>query len=124
MIAMSGSTRPVRTRTNCEWLTELRGHGPARQRALTDLRTHLARAVLLYLSHHPGAVQDLDRCALQRLVENCTAEVLSDIDEKLDTFRDASRFTTWANSLAVRHIATAVRYSRVSQTSPMPSNSR
>lgn len=110
MIAVMPGTQLTYERSNREWLTALRTHGPARERALADLRDHLTRAVLVYLSQHRGEVQDLDRGDLMQLVHDCTAAVLHTIDEKLPTFSDDSRFTTWAYGFAVRHAASEVRY--------------
>lgn len=110
MIAVIPGTQPTYKRSNREWLTALRTHGPARERAQADLRDYLTRAVLVYLSRHRGEVQDLDRGDLMQLAHDCTTAVLHTIDEILPTFRDDSRFTTWAYVHAVKHAASTVRY--------------
>jgi len=110
MIAVLPGTQLTNKRSNHEWLAALRAHGPARERALADLRDYLTRAVLVYLSRHRNEVQNLDRGDLMQLAHDCTTAVLYAIDEKLPTFRDDSRFTTWAYSHAVKHAAGTMRY--------------
>ena len=110
MIAVLPGTKPTHKRTNREWLTALQTYGPARERALADLRDYLNRAVLVYLARHRGAVQDMDRGDLMELVHDCTAAVVRTIDEKLPAFGDDTRFTTWAYAYAVKHAARQVRF--------------
>jgi RNA polymerase sigma-70 factor (ECF subfamily) len=89
-------------RTNREWLADLRG--PGRERALADLRVLLVRGLGYALSDWPG-VTEADR-------EDFAQEALLKIMDKLDTFRDESRFTTWAQRIAVHGAFSELRRQR------------
>jgi RNA polymerase sigma-70 factor (ECF subfamily) len=52
----------------------------------------------------------MDRGELTQLVEDCAVVALRAIEGKLDTFRNDSRFTTWAYSVAVKHAAGELRF--------------
>ncbi len=91
----------MNTRTNEQWLAALAG-GPDQAEALADLRAILVRGLRYTLA---GRVQqDLDA-----LVEDFAQDALLKILDKLDTFRGESRFTTWANKVAVRVAFTELR---------------
>jgi RNA polymerase sigma-70 factor (ECF subfamily) len=79
-------------RTNEEWLSELRG--PESAPALDDLRARLVRG-LGYALAKQSNVTEAD-------LEDFAQDALLRILDKLDTFRGESRFTTWAQKVAVR----------------------
>ena len=89
-------------RTNQEWLTDLRG--PRREEALADLR-HTLRTGLGYAMASYNNVRDDD-------LEDFVQEALLRITAKLDTFRGESRFTTWAQKIAVRVALSELRRKR------------
>jgi RNA polymerase sigma-70 factor, ECF subfamily len=93
----------VRERTNEQWLTELRG--PERDRALADLRVVLVRGLKVALR---GRV----RQGLEEAAEDFAQEALIKILAGLDTFRGESRFTTWAQKIAVLTASTELRRRR------------
>jgi RNA polymerase sigma-70 factor (ECF subfamily) len=93
----------VRERTNEQWLTELRG--PERDRALADLRVVLVRGLKVALA---GRV----RQGLNEAAEDFAQEALIKILAGLDTFRGESRFTTWAQKIAVLTASTELRRKR------------
>ena len=93
----------MRERTNEEWLAELRG--PQRDRALADLRVVLVRGLRVALA---GRV----RRGLDETVEDFAQEALIKIMGNLDTFRGESRFTTWAQRIAVMTASTELRRKR------------
>lgn len=93
----------MRERTNEEWLAELRG--PERDQALADLRVLLVRALRAALS---GRV----RRGLNETAEDFAQEAMIKIMAGLDTFRGESRFTTWAQKIAVLTAATELRRKR------------
>jgi RNA polymerase sigma-70 factor (ECF subfamily) len=90
-------------RTNEEWLAELRG--PERDQALADLRVVLVRGLRVALA---GRV----RRGLHETTEDFAQEALIKIMAGLDTFRGESRFTTWAQKIAVLTAATELRRKR------------
>ncbi len=95
---------PDRTpdRTNEEWLTELRG--PGRDQALADLRAILVRG-LRYAMADRSQVTEAD---LQDFAQEALLKILAG----LDSFRGESRFTTWAQKIAVRVAFTELRRRR------------
>ena len=96
-------------RTNEEWLTELRSPGPEREEALADLRALLVRGLRYGLADH-SSVTDVD-------IEDFAQEALLKITASLDTFRGESRFTTWAQKIAIRVAFTELRRARWKDTS-------
>ena len=89
-------------RTNQEWLTELRG--PGREAALADLRALLVRGLRYAMADRP-AVTEAD-------LEDFAQDALLKILAGLDTFRGESRFTTWAQKIAVHVAFTELRRRR------------
>jgi len=89
-------------RTNEEWLSALRGS--ERDEALTDLRAFLVRGLGFALSSY-SSVRDSD-------LEDFAQDALLKILAALDTFRGESRFTTWAQKIAVRVAFTELRRRR------------
>ena len=89
-------------RTNQEWLADLRG--PGREEALADLR-HILLTGLGYTLAGYGNIQDDD-------LEDFVQEALLRVMAKLDTFRGESRFTTWAQKIAVRVALSELRRKR------------
>ncbi len=93
----------MRERTNEQWLAELRG--PERDQALADLRVVLVRGLKVALR---GRV----RQGLEEAAEDFAQEALIKILAGLDTFRGESRFTTWAQKIAVLTASTELRRRR------------
>lgn len=95
--------RPAATRTNEEWLRDLRGAHP--DQALEDLRQVLIESLQAVLAQRgtPEAAA---------LAEDFAQEALLKILEALETFRGTSRFTTWARTIAVRVAFTELRRKR------------
>jgi RNA polymerase sigma-70 factor (ECF subfamily) len=92
----------VKRRTNEEWLAGLRG--PERERAIGDLRAVIVRGLKVTFS---GRVRGLDET-----VEDLAQDTLIRILDNLDSFRGESRFTTWAQRIAVRVAYTELRRRR------------
>ena len=90
-------------RSNEQWLAELRS--PERDQALADLRTVLVRGLRVALA---GRV----RQGLNEAAEDFAQEALIKIMGNLDTFRGESRFTTWAQKIAVMTASTELRRKR------------
>jgi RNA polymerase sigma-70 factor, ECF subfamily len=92
----------VRERTNEQWLTELRGPNP--EGALADLYNLLVRGLRAALGGYGGGVEanfgDFAQEALIRITAN------------LDSFRGESRFTTWAQKIAINVALTELKRRR------------
>jgi RNA polymerase sigma-70 factor, ECF subfamily len=85
----------VTIRENADWLRDLRQKDPSG--ALDDLRAILLRGLRAALNGRVDS--DLDA-----LSEDFAQEALLKILNSLDTFRGESRFTTWAQKIAI-HVA-------------------
>jgi RNA polymerase sigma-70 factor, ECF subfamily len=85
------------TRTgNEEWLDALRGPGSARDTAVSRLHGLLLRGARVELRRRQVPPEEMDDLATQ-----AANDALVAILAKLDTFRGASRFTTWAYKFVV-----------------------
>jgi RNA polymerase sigma-70 factor (ECF subfamily) len=89
-------------RTNQQWLAALRG--PERDDALADLRAFLVRG----LGYALAGRSNVDEATLEDLAQDALLKIL----DGLDSFRGESRFTTWAQKIAVRVAFTELRRRR------------
>jgi RNA polymerase sigma-70 factor (ECF subfamily) len=92
----------MRERTNEQWLAELQGSNP--DDALADLREVLVRGLRAALGSHAGDVE--------ANVEDFAQEALIRIMGNLASFRGESRFTTWANKIAMNLALTELKRRR------------
>jgi len=99
----------VTDRTNEQWLSDLRGSDA--DIAIADLRAMLLRglraALYAKLSH-----------GMESILEDFVQDALIKILRNLDTFRGESRFTTWAQKIAVNVAFTELRRRRWKNISP------
>ena len=111
MLDASVSTRRVTSRASAEavppladdmWVAALRGPAGAREQALEELHALLLRAARFELRRRGTA--DLEDLAMQ-----AADDALIAILAKLDSFRGASRFTTWAYKFALLEAAVKAR---------------
>ena len=79
-------------RSNDQWLADLRGADV--EDALAALRSIIVRGLQMALSKYDN-VADAD-------IEDFAQDALLKIMNALDSFRGESRFTTWAQKIAVR----------------------
>lgn len=91
------------TRTNEEWLSDLRGDN--QDQAIADLRYLLKRGLIYALASRI-------KTDLEHQVEDFVQDAILRILDKLDTFRGESKFTTWAQKIAVRVAFTEMRRKR------------
>ena len=96
------------TRSNEEWVDDLRQTGPAREAALDDLRQALANGL------RRGLIGQVDTAApeFETLVDDFVQEALLKVLDNLDTFAGRSLFTTWANKIALNIALTELRRKR------------
>ncbi len=90
-------------RTNEQWLADLRSQD--QPQALADLRELLLRGLRAALANRIN--RDLDH-----VIEDFVQDGLIKIMDNLDTFRGESRFTTWAQKIAVNSAFTELRRRR------------
>lgn len=103
----------TRTRTNDEWLADLRAEGSAREAALADLRLLLTNGL------RRGLIGQIDTAApeFDALVDDFAQEALLKVLDNLDSFAGRSLFTTWANKIALNIGLTELRRKRWRDTS-------
>ena len=92
----------MRERTNEQWLAELRGPNPGR--ALADLYDLLVRGLKAALGSYGSG--------LEANVGDFAQEALIKITGNLDSFRGESRFTTWAQKIAMNVALTELKRRR------------
>jgi RNA polymerase sigma-70 factor (ECF subfamily) len=92
----------VRERTNEQWLAELRG--PDHGEALADLYDLLVRGLRATFSGYGGGIE--------ANVGDFAQEALIKITGNLDSFRGESRFTTWAQKIAMNVALTELKRRR------------
>src|SRR5215212_8323200 len=92
----------MRERTNEQWLTDLRGPNP--DEALADLYDLLVRGLRVGLGSYGGGVD--------ANAGDFAQEALIKITGNLDSFRGESRFTTWAQKIAMNVALTELKRRR------------
>src|ERR687897_3043369 len=92
----------MRERTNEQWLAELREPNP--DEALADLYDLLVRGLRVGLGNYGGGAD--------ANVEDFAQEALIKITGNLDSFRGESRFTTWAQKIAMNVALTELKRRR------------
>jgi RNA polymerase sigma-70 factor (ECF subfamily) len=103
----------ISSRTNSEWLSDLKSDGPVMEDALKDLRSVIVKGLPYALSNwlspsDPG---------FDDLVEEVAQETLLRVLSHMDTFEGRSKFTTWVQKIAVRLAITELRRKRWQDTS-------
>jgi RNA polymerase sigma-70 factor (ECF subfamily) len=95
-------------RTNEQWLTELQSAGAIYDQAIEDLRQILLSGL------RRGLLGQINTSApeFETQGEDFVQEALLKILEKLDTFANRSKFTTWAHKIAVSVALTELRRKR------------
>src|SRR5918994_7815749 len=92
----------MRERTNEQWLADLRGPNP--DEALADLYDLLVSGLRAALGRHASGIE--------ANVEDFAQEALIRITGNLDSFRGESRFTTWAQKIAMNVALTELKRRR------------
>lgn len=102
------------SRTNEQWIAALRGTGDAAQTtdALEELRARLQRSIYFYLSQDRSDLRGLAAQELAQMAEDLAQDATLRVMDNLDNFRGESRFTTWANKIAVRLAISDLRRAR------------
>jgi len=91
------------------WLRDLRAVGPARDAAVGRLHALLVRAARFEASRRRGSMPFVREEELQEIAFEAADDALLSILAKLDDFRGASRFTTWAYKFALLEAAVKLR---------------
>jgi RNA polymerase sigma-70 factor (ECF subfamily) len=102
----------TQTRSNEEWLHDLKKPGEVQEQAIADLQNILLRATLYLFNRNAGDLTGLASDQVSKLAEDCAQEALIAILNHLSDFRGDSKFTTWAYKFAVNIGLTASRHVR------------
>jgi RNA polymerase sigma-70 factor (ECF subfamily) len=95
-----------------EWLDALNGYGADRHAAIARLHEVLLRAARFEVARRRGGLPHLRGESFDDLAIQSADDALVAVLAKLDEFRGASRFTTWAYKFAL--LEAAVRLRRLS----------
>jgi RNA polymerase sigma-70 factor (ECF subfamily) len=98
--ALADRTVPAEEHSEA-WLTALRAEGAVRDRAVTRLHALLLGAARFELSRRRAAMSHVRGEELDDLATQAADDALVAVLGKLDDFRGASRFTTWAYKFAL-----------------------
>jgi RNA polymerase sigma-70 factor (ECF subfamily) len=103
------SARPFEPSDSAAWLEALRGGGPARDRAVERLHDLLLRAARFEVSRRRASLVHVRGEELDDMAMQAANDALVAVLAKLDDFRGASRFTTWAYKFAVLEAGVRLR---------------
>ena len=84
-----------------EWITALNGPPAVREPALAELHALLLRAARYELGRRRAMLRGIPRAEIDDMAAQAADDAMVAILGKLDTFRGASRFTTWAYKFAL-----------------------
>jgi RNA polymerase sigma-70 factor (ECF subfamily) len=101
-----------KTRSNQEWLQDLRSEGPVQDAALNDLRELLLRAALYFFSRNLSDLRGLERTEIFQRAEDCAQDALLAVMDHLSDFRGDSKFSTWAYKFGINNALMAARRER------------
>ena len=91
------------------WLTVLRADGPEREQAIARLHDLLLRAARFELNRRRGQLAQVRGEELDDIATQAADDALMAILSKLDDFRGASKFTTWAYKFALLEAGVKLR---------------
>ena len=94
------------------WLDALRSDGPGRDRGVADLYALLHRAARHEAQRRRGSLPVPVADDLDDLARQAASDAVVVVLRKLDTYRGASRFTTWAYKFVVFEVSAALRRER------------
>jgi len=92
-----------------EWLESLQTTGPARDEAIARLHALLLRAARFEVARRRPALPHLRGDDLDDIANQAADDALVSVLRRLDDFRGASRFTTWAYKFALLEAAVKLR---------------
>ena len=99
-------------RTNDQWLQELQPNSPQQAQAIEDLRQRLQKSIYFYLSQDRSDLRSVSTQDLTQMAQDLAQDATLRVMDNLEHFRGESRFTTWANKIAVRLAISDLRRAR------------
>jgi RNA polymerase sigma-70 factor (ECF subfamily) len=91
------------------WLRDLRGEGTARDEAIARLHELLLRATRFEVARRRPTLPHLRGNDLDDIAHQAADDALVSVLSRLDTFRGASRFTTWVYKFGLLEAAVKLR---------------
>jgi RNA polymerase sigma-70 factor (ECF subfamily) len=107
--AASVEPEPLLDPESREWLRCLRGEGPEYEDALARLHALLLKAARFETARRRPALPHLRGDDLDDIANQAADDALVSVLRRLDSFRGASRFTTWAYKFALLEAAVKLR---------------
>jgi RNA polymerase sigma-70 factor, ECF subfamily len=101
--------RPILDDDSRAWLHDLRADGQARNAALARLHAILLKAARFEAARRRATLTQLRPGELDEIAIEAADDALVSILARLDDFRGASRFTTWAYKFALLETAVKLR---------------
>jgi RNA polymerase sigma-70 factor, ECF subfamily len=92
-----------------EWLRRLRANDSTRQDAIASLHALLMRAARFEVARRRPTLPHLRGDELEDIATEAADDALMSVLRRLDDFRGASRFTTWAYKFALLEAAVKLR---------------
>ena len=102
-------TAETTLRDNESWLADLGTDGKPQEAALAELREYIRRGLFAFLRESRSDMAKRDSEDVHQLSEDYAQEALLKILRSLPTFRNESRFTTWAMKIAIRTAISSLR---------------
>jgi RNA polymerase sigma-70 factor, ECF subfamily len=105
----TASARPSEPSDSAAWLEALRAGGPVQDRAVERLHDLLLRAARFEVSRRRASLVHVRGDELDDVAMQAANDALVAVLAKLDDFRGASRFTTWAYKFALLEAGVRLR---------------
>jgi RNA polymerase sigma-70 factor, ECF subfamily len=99
----------VATRSSDSWLEALRSQGAVRDQAIEDLHALLLRAARFEMRRRWAALSHVRGEELEDVALQAADDALMAVLAKLDEYRGASQFTTWAYKFALLEAGVKLR---------------
>jgi RNA polymerase sigma-70 factor (ECF subfamily) len=107
--AVKTPTRPLLDAESREWLRSLRAGGLTRDEAVARLHALLLRAARFEVARRRPALPHVRGDDLNDIALEAADDALVSVLARLDSFRGASRFTTWVYKFALLEAAVKLR---------------
>jgi RNA polymerase sigma-70 factor (ECF subfamily) len=107
--AVKTPTGPLLDAESREWLRSLRAGGPTRDEAVARLHALLLRGARFEVARRRPALPHVRGDDLNDIALEAADDALVSVLARLDSFRGASRFTTWAYKFALLEAAVKLR---------------
>jgi RNA polymerase sigma-70 factor, ECF subfamily len=107
--AAASAPTPILDAESQEWLRSLRAEGASRDKAVARLHALLLRAARFEVARRRPTLPHLRGNELDDIALEAADDALMSVLARLDSFRGASRFTTWVYKFALLEAAVKLR---------------